>query len=91
VEGKCNHYRQNRKDMKILAIGPYIGDFENELLQFRPYARWLTEAIKWDKIYLSTHVNRYSYMILFQKKISFLFISSFQGMRKTRKGIYIVR
>jgi hypothetical protein len=44
--------------MKVLAIGPYIGDFENELLQFRPYARWLTEAIKWDKVYLSTHANR---------------------------------
>jgi hypothetical protein len=27
-------------------------------LQFRPYARWLTEAIKWDKVYLSTHANR---------------------------------
>lgn len=44
--------------MKVLAIGPFIGDFENELLQFRPYARWLTEAIKWDKVYLSTHANR---------------------------------
>lgn len=44
--------------MKILAIGPFLGDFENELLQFRPYARWLTEAIQWDKIYLSTHANR---------------------------------
>jgi hypothetical protein len=44
--------------MKILAIGPFVGDFENELLEFRPYARWLTEAIKWDNIYLSTHANR---------------------------------
>jgi hypothetical protein len=44
--------------MKILAIGPFLGDFENELLQFRPYARWLTEAIQWDKVYLSTHANR---------------------------------
>lgn len=44
--------------MKILAIGPFLGDFENELFQFRPYARWLTRAIKWDKVYLSTHINR---------------------------------
>jgi hypothetical protein len=44
--------------MKILAIGPYIGSWEEEILTFRPYARWLSEAIKWDKIYLSTHVNR---------------------------------
>lgn len=35
-----------------------MGDFENELLQFRPYCRWLTEAVDWDKIYLSTHSNR---------------------------------
>lgn len=44
--------------MKILAIGPYIGSFEEEILTFRPYARWLSKAIEWDKIYLSTHVNR---------------------------------
>lgn len=44
--------------MKILAIGPFLGDFESELFQFRPYARWLAEAVKWNKIYLSTHINR---------------------------------
>jgi hypothetical protein len=44
--------------MKILAIGPYIGSFEEEILTFRPYARWLSKAIEWDKIYLSTHINR---------------------------------
>jgi hypothetical protein len=44
--------------MKILAIGPYIGSFQEEIFTFRPYARWLSKAVKWDKIYLSTHVNR---------------------------------
>ena len=44
--------------MKILAIGPYIGNWKEEIFTFRPYARWLSEAVKWDKIYLSTHVNR---------------------------------
>ena len=44
--------------MKILAIGPYIGSWEEEIMTFRPYARWLSEAILWDKIYLSTHMNR---------------------------------
>lgn len=44
--------------MKILAIGPYLGDFKEEIFTFRPYARWLAEAVKWDKIYLSTHLNR---------------------------------
>lgn len=44
--------------MKILAIGPYIGSFKEEILTFRPYARWLTEVVDWDRIYLSTHINR---------------------------------
>jgi hypothetical protein len=44
--------------MKILAIGPYIGSWKEEILTFRPYARWLTEAVSWDKVYLSTHMNR---------------------------------
>ena len=44
--------------MKILAIGPYIGSWEQEIFTFRPYARWLCEAVLWDKIYLSTHMNR---------------------------------
>lgn len=44
--------------MKILAIGPYIGSWEEEILTFRPYAKWLAEVVEWDKIYLSTHVNR---------------------------------
>lgn len=44
--------------MKILAIGPFIGSFQEEILTFRPYARWLSRAIDWDKIYLSTHINR---------------------------------
>ena len=42
----------------ILAIGPYIGNFEQELLTFRPYARWLTEVIEFDTIYVSSHINR---------------------------------
>lgn len=44
--------------MKILAIGPYIGDFKEEVFTFRPYARWLSKAVQWDNIYLSTHINR---------------------------------
>lgn len=44
--------------MKVLAIGPYIGSFQEEIFTFRPYAHWLSEAIEWDKIYISTHLNR---------------------------------
>lgn len=44
--------------MKVLLLGPYIGDFKNEITTFRPYARWITEAIQPDKIYISSHNNR---------------------------------
>lgn len=43
---------------KILAVGPYIGNIEQELLTFRPYARWLTEVVEFDMIYISSHSNR---------------------------------
>jgi hypothetical protein len=43
---------------KILAIGPYIGDFEHEITTFRPYATWLSKVIDYDEIYISTHYNR---------------------------------
>lgn len=44
--------------MRVLAVGPFIGDLENELLTFRPYANWLVNVIQYDKVYLSTHLNR---------------------------------
>lgn len=45
--------------MKILSVGPFLGDFENEILQFRPYAKWLSKVVQYDNIYLSTHENRF--------------------------------
>jgi len=42
----------------ILAIGPYIGNFEQELITFRPYANWLVNVIQHEKVYLSTHLNK---------------------------------
>lgn len=44
--------------LKILALGPYIGSFEHEIIAFRPYARWLKEVIPHDKIYINVHSNR---------------------------------
>jgi hypothetical protein len=43
---------------QILALGPYIGSFEQEILTFRPYSRWLKEAIPHDKVYINVHSNR---------------------------------
>jgi len=42
----------------VLAIGPFIGDFEQEILTFRPYANWLINVTDYKKAYLSTHLNR---------------------------------
>jgi len=42
----------------ISGIGPYIGDFENEIIAFRPYARWLYEVVDADHTFICTHFNR---------------------------------
>jgi hypothetical protein len=44
--------------MSILAVGPFIGDWEQEISTFRPYVCWLTKVFPHDDIYLSTHFNR---------------------------------
>jgi len=44
--------------MKIIGIGPYVGDFEQELLTFRPYVKWLSMILDYDNLYLNTHINR---------------------------------
>ena len=44
--------------MKILACGPYIGNFEQEVLTFRPYCKWLQKVVDHDLIYVNTHINR---------------------------------
>jgi hypothetical protein len=44
--------------MNILGIGPFIGEFKHEFLTFRPYARWLSEVVEYDKLYINTHLNR---------------------------------
>lgn len=44
--------------MKIIGIGPYVGNFEQELLTFRPYVKWLSKVIEYDGLYLNTHINR---------------------------------
>ena len=44
--------------MTVLGLGPFIGAFKDEILTFRPYARWLMEAIPYSSVYLNTHMNR---------------------------------
>lgn len=72
--------------MKILAIGPFIGSFKEEILTFRPYARWLCEAVEWDKIYLSTHFNRlFLYDFIPEENIIPVF-QQFSRDEKNQKG-----
>ena len=44
--------------MKILALGPYMGNWENEICNFYPYAKWLCEIVKYDDVFIATHSNR---------------------------------
>ncbi len=42
----------------MILLGPYIGNFEQEILTFRPYVRWLLDILEYDIAYVSTHSNR---------------------------------
>lgn|GEM_PF-3432943 len=44
--------------MSILLVGPYLGSFKEEILNFRPYARWLFDVMDYDALYVNTHSNR---------------------------------
>jgi hypothetical protein len=41
-----------------LLLGPFVGDWESEIITFRPYIKWITSIGKYENIYLSTHSNR---------------------------------
>lgn len=42
----------------FLLCGPYMGDFKQEILTFKPYVDWLTEVIPHKKAFVKTHFNR---------------------------------
>jgi hypothetical protein len=42
----------------VLALGPFIGSFEQEILTFRPYMRWIELNTINKGIYYSSHFNR---------------------------------
>src|SRR5574343_84544 len=44
--------------MKILTLGPYIGNFEYEIKEFRQFVRWVSEVLEYDTLYVNTHYNR---------------------------------
>lgn len=42
----------------IILGGPYIGNFEHEVMTFRPWLLWLFTRYDIDKMYVNTHKNR---------------------------------
>lgn len=44
--------------MGVIACGPFVGSFEQEILMFRPFVKWLSENLKYDSLVVSTHSNR---------------------------------
>lgn len=43
---------------KIVLFGPYIGDWKEEVLSFRPFVNWVYSNIEFTDYYISTHFNR---------------------------------
>lgn len=43
---------------KIVLFGPYIGDWKEEVLSFRPLVNWIYSNLEFTDYYLSTHFNR---------------------------------
>lgn len=44
--------------VKNVMLGPFLGDFRTEIIDFRPFARWIFEALKPNRMFVSTHSNR---------------------------------
>lgn len=44
--------------IKNILCGPFIGDFKTEILDFRPYTRWVYEVLKPERMFVATHSNR---------------------------------
>ena len=42
----------------VLALGPFIGSFEQEILTFRPYMRWIELNTDTKHVFYSSHFNR---------------------------------
>jgi len=56
---------------KIALFGPYVGDWKEEILSFRPFIKWIYDNIEFQKYYISSHINR-SFMYDFIDKNNYL-------------------
>ena len=42
-----------------IALGPYVGDWKQEIFTFRPYMRWITNTVSHKDVFISAHSNRF--------------------------------
>ena len=61
--------------MKLIGFGPFLGDFESEVVTFRPYIKWVSEVteINSENLFLFTHENR-SFMYDWISTSNFLYV-----------------
>lgn len=61
--------------MKLIGFGPFLGDFESEVVTFRPYIKWVSEVTEINKgnLFLFTHENR-SFMYDWIPPDNFLYV-----------------
>lgn len=43
---------------KIVLFGPFIGDWKEEIVSFRPYVNWIHDNVEFADYYVSSHFNR---------------------------------
>jgi len=56
---------------KIIMFGPYIGDWKDEILSFRPYVKWVYDNLEFVDYYIADHFNR-SFMYDFMHENNFI-------------------
>ncbi len=73
---------------KIVLFGPYIGDWKEEIISFRPYIKWIYDNIEFKDYFVSSHFNR-SFLYDFIKEENFIPIyESLSREEKKQKNVY---
>jgi len=71
---------------KIVLFGPYIGDWKEEILSFRPFVKWVFDNIEFSDYFVSSHFNR-SFLYDFIKKENFIPIYEYLSRQeRNQKG-----
>lgn len=68
----------------VLALGPFIGSWEEEVLTFRPHMEWIKRSVPNSNVYVSSHANR-----SFLYEDNFIPINSFLTRTELKQDGYI--